>query len=236
MKLTIHIDGASRGNPGPAGAGVVVGDADGETLLEAGFFLGRMTNNMAEYHALLRGLDFAGQLRADEFEILSDSELLVRQINGQYRVKNAKLAVLHARAEAKLRGLARWTMRHIRREGNQRADRLAAAAAKRGTDVSGDDVIEGPGPIRYEPTPAAAPEPAAVRVRCAAAPDAKACAAACRAGQEFAFGSTVPPGVCLEVAAELVLAVRQVRLTGETTGVTCRKTNCGAQFQVMSAE
>ncbi len=95
MKLVLHFDGGSRGNPGPAGAGVVLGDVQGQGVYEAGFYLGRMTNNMAEYSGLVKGLEEANRRGARELTIFADSELVVRQLNGDYRVKNDKLRPLN---------------------------------------------------------------------------------------------------------------------------------------------
>ena len=152
MKLQIHIDGGARGNPGPAGAGVVVRTEDGKPLWEAGFFLGRMTNNMAEYHGLLKALDFALAAGASGVSISSDSELLVRQINGDYRVKNLRLQGLFDLAWTRLRQLEHWKIQHIYREQNKRADELANLAM----DAESDVVID----HRPPPEPAAAPPPA----------------------------------------------------------------------------
>jgi ribonuclease HI len=135
MKLTIHIDGGARGNPGPAGAGVAIRNDAGQALWEGGFFLGRMTNNMAEYQALLRALDAALKCGAGEVAVYCDSELLVRQINGEYRVRNETLKDLFDEAASKLRKIGRWRVHHVPREQNGRADELANAAMDAGEDV-----------------------------------------------------------------------------------------------------
>jgi len=129
LRVTVHIDGGARGNPGPAGAGVVVTDPDSKTVLrEAGWFLGRATNNVAEYRALLAGLKAAAALGATEVEVLSDSELIVRQMNGQYRVRNAGLQPLYGSAQELAAGFKRCSFSHIRREHNRQADRLVNQA------------------------------------------------------------------------------------------------------------
>jgi ribonuclease HI len=129
LRVRVYIDGGARGNPGPAGAGVVILDrSDGAALYEGGIFIGRATNNAAEYRGLLAGLEAAARLRADEVEILSDSELLVRQMTGEYRVRNPRLRELHTRAQELAGGFRRCSFRHIRREKNTRADRLANQA------------------------------------------------------------------------------------------------------------
>jgi ribonuclease HI len=135
MKLVVHFDGGSRGNPGPAGAGVVVEDSQGRAVFEAGFFLGRMTNNMAEYSGLVRGLEAAVRAGAQEVAIFADSELVVRQLNGDYRVKNARLRDFFDAALVLLKTFERWNIKHIPREANHRADELANAAMDAGEDV-----------------------------------------------------------------------------------------------------
>ena len=100
MKLVVHVDGGARGNPGPAAIGVVVSDAEGGVLEELGEPIGETTNNVAEYRALLRGLERARALGADEVEVVGDSELVAKQVNGQYKVKHAGLRPLHARGAA----------------------------------------------------------------------------------------------------------------------------------------
>ncbi len=129
LEVLINIDGGARGNPGPAGAGVVIQSADdGTVLFEGGFFIGKATNNVAEYHGLLEALSAAKNLGADSVEVLSDSELLVRQMNGQYRVKNAGLKPMFDRA-CLLRGKFRnFSIRHVRREENTAADKLVNQA------------------------------------------------------------------------------------------------------------
>ena len=127
-KLRLHIDGASRGNPGPAALGVVVYDDAGRVLAEISERIGVATNNVAEYHALLRALDDAQQRRANEVEIFADSDLLVRQITGAYRVKSPSLTPLHAQALRALSAFARWKISHVPRGRNAAADALANRA------------------------------------------------------------------------------------------------------------
>ena len=132
----VHIDGGARGNPGPAGAGVVVRSADDEKVLfEGGFFLGTTTNNVAEYHALLRGLRVALRLGADGVEVRSDSQLLVRQMTGRYRVRNHVLRELFERARELSKGFRRCSFRHVPRESNRAADALVNRAINMKSDV-----------------------------------------------------------------------------------------------------
>lgn len=126
--ITLYSDGASRGNPGEAAAGVVIVDADGTELVAKGVYLGQCTNNMAEYQALLLGLHEARQLKVERLAVRLDSELVVRQLEGRYQVKDAKLKPLYTKAMGLLRGFAKYTISHVPRRENQRADELANQA------------------------------------------------------------------------------------------------------------
>jgi ribonuclease HI len=126
--LHIHIDGASRGNPGEAGFGISVQDEKGATRAELFGYLGRASNNVAEYQALLHALRWAQAQGARQVRVYSDSELVVRQINGQYRVKHPDMVPLHREAKALLHRFDSATVSHVRREQNRDADRLANRA------------------------------------------------------------------------------------------------------------
>jgi ribonuclease HI len=125
--LTINIDGAARGNPGPASFAYVIA-ADGRPPIEFGSRLGDTTNNVAEYTALVRALERAAELGAKRLLIRSDSELLVKQMNGQYKVKNEQLRELFDKAQSLSRRFDVVTIRHVRREENKEADRLCNEA------------------------------------------------------------------------------------------------------------
>ena len=127
-KLVANVDGGARGNPGPAAIGVVIQDADGSVLEQRGERIGPATNNVAEYRALLLGIARAADLGASELELVGDSELIVRQVKGEYKVKDAALRELHTEAKRALRGFDRWSIRHVRREQNAAADGLVNAA------------------------------------------------------------------------------------------------------------
>jgi ribonuclease HI len=129
--LTLHFDGGSRGNPGPAGIGVVLLDEHGEPVYELGEFLGRCTSNFAEYTALIRGLAAAKILKASKVSIKADSELVVRQINGIYKVKSPDLKPLYLRARSLMDEIGDVKIQHVYREGNARADELANLAMDR---------------------------------------------------------------------------------------------------------
>jgi len=130
LKVIAWIDGAARGNPGPAGYGVYM-KKDGE-VIEVSGYLGHTTNNVAEYAGLIDALTVAVAEGAKEVEIISDSELLVKQMLGQYRVKHPNLVPMHAEAKALVRRFARFSIRHTLRAGNKDADRLANRAVDRG--------------------------------------------------------------------------------------------------------
>lgn len=128
MRLVVHVDGGARGNPGPAAIGVVVSDPDGGVVEQLGEPIGETTNNVAEYRALLRGLECARALGAGEVEVVGDSELVAKQINGQYKVKHAGLKPLHAEALQALGAFDRWQVRTVPRAQNAAADALVNAA------------------------------------------------------------------------------------------------------------
>lgn len=127
-RFTVNVDGGARGNPGPAAIGVVLRDDDDEVLAEVGETIGETTNNVAEYRALLRGIELAAEHGATELELVGDSELVVRQVEGRYKVKNAGMKELHEEAKRALRGFDSWSIRHVRRENNADADRLVNEA------------------------------------------------------------------------------------------------------------
>jgi ribonuclease HI len=125
--LTIHIDGAARGNPGPASIGIIARDGH-KVLFEIGEYIGETTNNVAEYSALIRGLEEALIKGYKEAHFVSDSELIVKQINGQYRVKDANLKLLYHQALSLIGKMKVFSVRHVRREHNKEADALANRA------------------------------------------------------------------------------------------------------------
>jgi len=126
--LEIHIDGGSRGNPGEAGFGVHVTTPEGAEVAGLYGYLGRASNNVAEYQALIHALRYAAKRGASKLRIYSDSELVVRQINGAYRVKHPDMIPLHREATALLRQFETARLTHVRREQNREADRLANRA------------------------------------------------------------------------------------------------------------
>ncbi|HEU4944101.1 MAG TPA: ribonuclease HI family protein [Solirubrobacterales bacterium] len=128
MRLVVNVDGGARGNPGPAAIAAVAQNADGEVLQERGEAIGRATNNVAEYRALLLGIEMAAALGAGELELVGDSELIVKQVKGEYKVKDATMRELHAQVKEALQAFDGWSIRHVRREHNAEADRLVNEA------------------------------------------------------------------------------------------------------------
>jgi ribonuclease HI len=127
-RLSVNVDGGARGNPGPAAIGVVLRDGEGQVLEEVGEKIGEATNNVAEYRALLRGIELAKAHEAADLELIGDSELVVRQVEGRYKVKNAGMKELYDEVKKALRAFDSWSIRHVRRKDNADADRLVNEA------------------------------------------------------------------------------------------------------------
>lgn len=138
MQVVVHVDGGARGNPGPAAAAAVVSAPDGAVLDEAAMRIGEATNNVAEYRGLLLGLERAAALGATEVDVVNDSELIARQIDGSYKVKHADLKPLHAEARAALERFDRWSIRPVPRADNAAADALVNRA------LDGEEVASPP--------------------------------------------------------------------------------------------
>jgi ribonuclease HI len=128
VKLVAHVDGGARGNPGLAAAAATLANEAGEVLDEASELLGVRTNNFAEYRAVLLAVARAKALGASELEIVNDSELVAKQLNGTYKVRHQALVPLFTETRAALAGFDRWSIRSVRREQNERADELVNAA------------------------------------------------------------------------------------------------------------
>ena len=138
MQVVVHVDGGARGNPGPAAAAAIVSTPDGQVLDEAAVTLGHATNNVAEYRALLLGLERAAALGATALEVVNDAELIAKQVTGAYKVKHADLKPLHAAVMDALRGFERWSIRSVPRAENAAADELVNRA------LDGEEVAPGP--------------------------------------------------------------------------------------------
>lgn len=128
LEITVFTDGASRGNPGEAGVGLVFFDRDGKELLRKGRYIGQSTNNVAEYTALLVALEEAARLGASRLRVFSDSELMIKQLRGEYQVKNESLQPLHQAALSQAASFDSVSYTHVPRERNKIADRLANEA------------------------------------------------------------------------------------------------------------
>lgn len=227
MTLVIHVDGGSRGNPGPAAVGVAIRDQDtGQVLHEAGYFLGTTTNNVAEYRGLLKALEVACAIldqtppvrgQGPAIHIHSDSQLMVRQVLGEYRVKSADLQPLYAAVTQTLAGLdqtygsgrprSAWRIEHVRREFNARADELVNQCLDMGEDVIVTDAQAAkvaPTPKTIQKTPHA---PAQDWLEVVSTPGGKGstCPAATPDGKRSSLTATTQ-GLCLHALTAAVLA------------------------------
>ncbi len=137
-KVVVHVDGGSRGNPGPAAAAAVATAPDGSALGERAAYIGEATNNVAEYKAIQLGIELARELGASELELVNDSQLVARQIGGEYKVKNKGLMPLFTETMKALRDFDRWSVRDVRREQNERADQLVNEELDRQAGGGGD--------------------------------------------------------------------------------------------------
>ncbi len=243
-KLKLYFDGGARGNPGPAAAGVVLHDESGEAILEAGYLLGTMTNNQAEYSAMLIGLQAANQCGAKQLTIFSDSELLVKQLQGEYRVKSEGLRPLFEDVRQGLQKLQAWRIHHVPRHENQLADELVNRTLDRDEDVVDVHLIDGPAtlspggqgaPAPTGPTPESS-GPARVLVEVVTEPRGKGCPSGCLRGTKHIIKDVIPGGFNLELAARIIEAIDTLRdreRSGDETkplALSCGR--CGAQYRI----
>lgn len=236
MQLVVNIDGGSRGNPGPASAGVVIAASDGTPLHEAGYFLGTATNNVAEYTAFIRAIDLAAAMRPERVEFFSDSELMVKQIIGDYRVKSPDLKPLYERAQRLLLQLDSWVIKHVRREKNTRADELANLAMDAKKDVIVHDGSAFAGDRKATesfliPTPVARKQKswtATLRGK------AEMCPAKLRDGQAFVFGTTTPAGCCIHAAAAAIGRITDDELDDDRCTALCDR--CGVEIALTAGD
>ena len=181
--IVAHCDGGSRGNPGPAGFGVYIQDSAGRVLAELSEYLGAHTNNFAEYSALLAALEFALANEHKNLRVISDSELMVRQMKGQYRVNSPELRPLYEEARRRVAQLDHFQIVHVLREKNRHADRLANLAMDRGMGR-----VPEPAPVRE----ATAPSPGkAVMLR-----------GLVKGGVVHVLGGELPDGIFVKVIPE----------------------------------
>jgi ribonuclease HI len=192
--ITAYCDGGSRGNPGPAGFGVYIQDSAGKVLGELSQYLGRTTNNFAEYSGLLAALEFAITHGHRRLRVVSDSELMVKQMKGQYRVNSPDLRPLWERARRRTMDLDRFEIQHVLRAKNRHADRLANLAMDRGMGkVPAPPVAEVPRETPREPksSPSAKPSPAQTMLR-----------GFVKGGVVHILGGDLPEGVFVKVIPE----------------------------------
>lgn len=180
-RVTAFCDGGSRGNPGPAGYGVFVQAENGTPLAELSDFIGKKTNNVAEYSGLLAALEWALANGASELKVVSDSELMVKQMKGQYRVNSPELRPLYEEAKRRAAKLRRFEMQHVLRGKNKEADRLANEAMDRGTGRGpagrpSDRIAERPAPAPAAPAlrPVSKPAQATLTLEPSRAPEPRA--------------------------------------------------------------
>ncbi|MHC4442004.1 MAG: ribonuclease HI family protein [Planctomycetota bacterium] len=244
MPWTAFIDGGSRGNPGPGGAGIQISDEGGKIIFAGGFFLGRITNNQAEYQGLLRALDIFSQAGAQDIMVFSDSELLVRQVNGQYAVKSAPLRRLYAEVQQKLAGFNNWEIQYVPRDQNRVADRLVNKALNAGRDVLIADVLGlSDKQIDRSKVRGRTGKPSGgastVEVFVLKSPAKQGCPAKMKRGQLFVFDKVVPAGFCIQACVSVADAVLALQESGadllsasSNMTVRCPKDDCGAVFEI----
>jgi ribonuclease HI len=254
VALIINVDGGSRGNPGPAGAGVVIRSEADERIHEGGYFLDIQTNNAAEYLALIRALQRAARCEPQPIMIRSDSELLVRQMTGSYRVKNEKLADLFHEAQLLLLKVSAWQFRHVPREENQRADELANLAMDQRRDVVVFDVESNPlggASAHSKPrrgTASSSPPPPGpmrcaddrpVRVALAKPPEPDFCPAGDWFSAPRVVTSLLTDATCVHAAHAIVPTILAIQNTEPaefsavpTLTVRCTRNGCGAAFHI----
>ena len=229
MQCLIHVDGGSRGNPGPAGTGVVLRDAaTGKPMHEAGYFLGNTTNNVAEYRGLIKALQVAAQLHASTVHIHSDSQLLVRQIMGQYRVKAPQLKPLYDQARKALEQFTRWRVDYVPREENTRADELANQAMDARGDVVLSSQLPGVTPTEQAPPAAEAPTPCFTATLQG---KSGTCIHGMSTGNAYTFGPTTPDGFCIHAASAVLTAgPLQWSASKRTGNVRCPRCQAGVKI------
>lgn len=260
QRIELYVDGGSRGNPGPAASAYVVKRSSGEIVKSKGFHLGRATNNVAEYIALLRGLEAVLTEGIREIDIFSDSELMVRQIIGEYRVRSVDLMELFEQVQRKLLSFDRWQIKHIRREFNKEADQLVNETLDFGGETEElDETPEMPEepkvckmtkksaeravkknklkPASKAPSPAKISEPSAPRkvlvevLSISGEPECENLVV----GQCFVFSQCVPAGLCVYAAMSLlpqVLAMQNDPSAPSPQEVSCMKPGCSVRFKL----
>ncbi|WP_428389254.1 ribonuclease HI family protein [Mucisphaera sp.] len=221
MRATLQTDGGSRGNPGPAGAGIFLTDENNQVIAEAGYYLGRCTNNVAEYRGLIHGLETASKLGVTDLLIRLDSELIVKQLRREYRVKSPDLKPLYLEASQLLERFNTWAAEHVRREANERADQLANMAMDHRADVHPEANSD------PKPTPASQMQPDhPAELAGEIDPDGPACPAGQTAGASLRIAPLTAAGWCPDALSAIL------NHTDATTSATCSR--CGARIRLLS--
>ena len=221
--FTLFTDGGSRGNPGPAAAGAVITDPDGRTVFAGGYYLGRATNNVAEYQALILGLRKTVELGVQYLTVRSDSELMVRQLSGRYKVKNAGLKPLYAEAIDLIGRFDDVQIEHVYRQNNVEADRMVNEALDARADVGGATAGEAPIGADWPPE----------RFTATCTADGfDDCPAVISAGGVWVFDGATPGGLCVHAAAGILAAVNAAKPGASAIKVQCAKAGCKASFDV----
>jgi len=246
MTFKAFIDGGARDNPGPAAAGIQIVDQGDNLLFAGGFFLGRLTNNQAEYRSLITALELFDKAGISEICIYTDSQLMARQITGEYAVKSPALKDLHGQAVEKLKGFDRWEIKYIPRKENAAADKLVNKTLNAGRDIVVTDTMGLAGP-RLEAGPSVSGKGSAtpktnVEVFAIKGAGKDACPAKIKRGQLFVFEDATPAGLCNHACAAVIDAVLALQETGaanpsEDSNITvrCQKPDCKAVFEVRRA-
>lgn len=260
-RIELYVDGGSRGNPGPAAGAYVIRRSSGPIIQSRGFSLGRTTNNVAEYTALLRGIDAILSLGINELDIFSDSELMVRQIIGEYRVRSEDLMELFEQVQRKLLSFDRWQIKHIRREFNKEADRLVNETLDFGDEA--DESQESPEISKEPKTPKTKKKSTGRPCRKTDIPSTSStlmtrensqadtfrkilaevisihgeqgCENPMQTGQCFVFSQCVPAGLCVYAAMALlpvVLAMQGDSSDSSPQEVSCINPGCGVRFKL----
>jgi ribonuclease HI len=203
--ITAYCDGGSRGNPGPAGFGVYIQDENGTVVAELSEYLGRKTNNYAEYSGLLAALQFAIDNDHPRLKVISDSELMVKQLKGQYRVNSPELRLLYDEAKRRIAKLQSFQAQHVLREKNKQADRLANLAMDRGTGKSAPDVasrLPPRDPATAKPCVADPPKIPIVRLSPTVKPESRPLRGFVKGGVIHLVEGELPDGVFVKIVRE----------------------------------
>ncbi len=239
----LYVDGGARGNPGPAACGYILKEPEGKIIESEGIFLGETTNNIAEYTGLLKGLQCARKHNIKALHIFSDSELMVKQIIGEYKVKSSNLQPLYHQIQRLLLSFDRWQIRHIPRELNKEADALVnrvldnkARAETEEHAQSSESVLSLQSQSAEINENKSEHLSSKILVEVIKAPSQGICQADIKEGMCFVFSSVIPAGLCVHAAQSIlptVLAMqRDLSHDSPAIQIRCSNTQCGAIFKL----